>query len=76
MRYKIRAAVGGISARNYLVYLRDSQGEGHYYQADASVAGLRDATDYVVYDIDISKRADGTAWPVGVTLTPGLAFAL
>ncbi|UUC92455.1 SGNH/GDSL hydrolase family protein [Comamonas sp. C11] len=68
VRYKIRA-VGGSDARDYLVFLRDSQGVGHYYRVDASNVGRRDGLEYVVYDIDISKRADGTAWPAGVTLT-------
>ncbi|UUC95493.1 SGNH/GDSL hydrolase family protein [Comamonas sp. C11] len=67
-RYKMRA-VGGSDERSYLLFLRDSAGDAHYYQVDASNVGRRDGLDYVVYDIDISKRGDGTAWPAGVTLT-------
>lgn len=67
VRYKIRA-VGGSDERYYLVYFRDTDGVGHYYHEDSAGVGLRDSQGYVVYDIDTSKRADGTAWPDGVKI--------
>ncbi|WP_175169299.1 SGNH/GDSL hydrolase family protein [Achromobacter kerstersii] len=68
LRYKIKAE-GGADARGYIVFLQDSTGAGWYYTSNEGM-GLQDSSEKaVVYDVDISRRPDGTAWPVGVTIT-------
>lgn len=68
VRYKIKRE-GGTDPRNYVLFLQDSGGVGWYYTVNDGM-GLQDSSEkFVVYSVDISRRPDGSAWPVGVAIS-------
>jgi lysophospholipase L1-like esterase len=62
LKYRIKRT--GSAARAYMIYLHDAtSAAGYYYNVAASAKySLVDDTSWVTYEVDISKKPDGTAW--------------
>lgn len=68
LRYRIRRTTGNLN-RLYVVQIRDSTGASSiYYPYSATPNNLVDGSGWTTYEVDLSRKPDGTAWAAGVLL--------
>lgn len=68
LRYRIRRTAGNLS-RLYVVQVRDSSGAySSYFPYSATPNNLVDDGGWVTYEVDLSRKPDGTAWTAGVLI--------
>lgn len=68
LRYRIRRTTGNLS-RLYVVQVRDSTGASSiYYPYSATPNNLVDGSGWTTYEVDLSRKPDGSAWAAGVLL--------
>lgn len=68
LRYRIRRTTGNLN-RLYVVQVRDSTGASSiYYPYSATPNNLVDGSGWTTYEVDLSRKPDGTAWAASVLL--------
>lgn len=68
LRYRIRRTAGNLS-RLYVAQIRDTAGNYWiYYPYSATPNNLVDDGGWVTYEVDLSRRPDGSAWPANTLL--------